>query len=309
MSALIESLVASAKLRSFAPTSQNTFQTSDVISIANEEMSLKLVGDIFTLREDFFLTSKDVALTAGVDRVSIPKRAIGNTFKSLWYVDGTVRHEITSANETDVASFSGSTGIPGKFHIEGDEVVLLPTPSSTTGYVRFRYYAKPNELVETSECAKITAVSSASGTTTFTVDTDLSGSLSVGSYVDFVSSKSPYLLWADEVAITAVSATQIQVATTGVDDGSGAVEPQINDYICANGYSNIPMIPVEFHPVLAQMVAVRMLAGLGDLEKWQAAKAELKEMRDESTSLIKNRVETAPKVLPGQGLLRIFSRY
>ena len=156
----------------------------------------------------------------------------------------------------------------------------------------------------------MTNISSANGTTTFTVNTDLTGSLSVGSKIDFLSAQSPFLLWSEDVSITAISSNTIEVATANVDNEAGTVEVQISDYICPAGYANIPMLPYEFHPVLAQMVAVRMLAGLGDLQKWQAAKAELSEVRSESKALIKNRVETSVKTIGPQpfGLIRSFTR-
>jgi hypothetical protein len=207
--------------------------------------------------------------------------------------------------EEDYIGYSGQTGKPEKFLIEGDEVVLLPTPSES-GTARFRYYWKPNLLIATESCAKITAISSAGGTTTIDVDTDLTASLSTGSEVDFLSAQSPYMLWAFEVALTAISSTQMQMATADIDNAAGTVEPQVGDYICPTGYANIPMLPYEFHPVLAQMIAVRQLAGIGDLNKWNAAKAELKEMRIEAMNFIKNRVETSPRVLAGQGLVGAF---
>lgn len=308
MAVFVEDLQASAKLRTLAPTSQSTFTTDDLTTIANEELCLKLVKDIFTAREDFFLTTKDIDLVASVDRVTIPKRSIGGTFKSLWYMEnGLIKHRIKRGDEEDLERYAGATGVPEKFLIEGDEVVLLPAPAASTGTVRFRYYARPNLLIATSSCAKITNISSVGGTTTFTVDTDLTADLSIGSKVDFLSAQSPYLLWADDVTITAISSTQIQVTTTEIDNAAGTVEPQVDDYICPTGYANIPMIPYELHPVLAQMMGIRMLAGLGDINKWNAAKVELKEMRSESDGLIKNRVESEPKTLSARnGMVRAF---
>lgn len=308
MGVLSENLIGSIKLKAFIPLSQNLFESDDLLTLANEELRLKLVGDIFQLREDFFLTEKDVAVTAGIDRIQVPKRSIGNTLKSLWFVSGgVIQRKILPASEEDVSNYSGSMGSPEKYHLEGDEIVLLPTPSVSDGYVRCRYYAKPNLLIETSSCAKITAISSVSGTTTFTVDTDLSADLSVGSTIDLLSAQSPYLLWSEEAAITAITSTTIAVATADVDDANGNVEAIVGDYICPHGYANIPMIPYEFHPVLAQMVAVKLLGGLGDLAKHKLAKEELQEMRNEAEKIIKNRVESAPKMATPSGLIRIFA--
>jgi hypothetical protein len=306
MSFFVEDLNQSAKLRSLAPISQSTFQPSDLVAIANDELRLKLVADIMSVREDFFLTSKTVAIVGGIDHYALPKRAIGNTLKALFYVgSGGEKYELERAEIDRVAEYATLNGMPEKFYFEGDEVVIMPMPSASVGSLQFCYFAKPSQLIETESCAKITAISSAGGTTTFTVDTDLTADLAIGDKVDLLSVVSPFLLWAEEVALAAISSTQMQCATADISDAAGVVEPQVNDYICPTGFANIPMIPVEFHGVLAQMQAVRMLAGLGDLNKWNAAKSELKEMRTEAIRLIKNRVEASPRVLRG-GLVRTF---
>jgi hypothetical protein len=310
VSFLVEDLIQSAKDRTLAPISQNTFETADLVRIHNEEMLLKLVSDIMSVREDFFLSTKTTSLVGGVARYQIPKRAVGNTLKAVFFQSSTTsERKLEKVDVEDRDGFAGQTGDPECFYLEGDEVVLLPTPAASSGSLIFSYYAKPNRLIETSSCAKITNVSSAGGLTTFTVDTDLSADLSVGDKVDFLSGVSPYLLWADEVSITAITASTIEVATTSVDNEAGTVEPQDDDYICPTGYANIPMIPEEFHPVLAQMGAVRVLAALGHLDKWQAAKAELQELRKESLRLIKNRVESSPDmVVHRNGLVNHFRR-
>lgn len=298
MGFLIEDIITSAKYRSMVPISQNTFQSADITIIADEELLLRLVSDIMSVREDFFLRSKQTSITANIDHYTIPKRAVGNSIKALWYVDTNSKYSLLQRIDVDEKNQYDSTGTaPEAFYLEGDEVVLVPCPSITQGSIEFSYYGKPNRLAETADCCQITNVSSAAGTTTFTVDTDLTASLSVGDKIDIVSSVSPFLLWADDVAITAITTTTIAVATTDVDDANGTVEPQTNDYICPAGYSNIPMIPEEFHPVLAQMVACRLLGSLGDLNKQAAAKAELLDMRREALKLIKNRVESTPDLV------------
>jgi hypothetical protein len=308
MAFLTEDLLESAKSRSFVPISQSTFEESDIITIATEELLLKMVSDILSVREEFFLTSKATAITANIDHYTIPKMAIGNTVNFVSLRDSNNSEiGLTRINAAAAVAYAGQTGTPEAYYFEGDEVVLCPKPSASTNSVVFSYFRKPNKMIATSSCAKITAVSSAAGTTTFTVNTDLSASLSVGSTVDFLSGKSPYLLWYDEVAITAITSTTIAVATSAVSDAASSVEPVVNDYICPTGYANIPQIPDELVPVLAQLVAVRMIASMGDLNKWQAAKAELKEMREEALKLIKNRAESAPRRVSSNGIVGAFT--
>ena len=309
MGFLIEDLITSIKYKSFVPVSQNTFQPSDIITIADENLLLKLVSDLFSQREDFFLKLKLTPITANYDHYPMP-RSIGNAIKCLWFVDSAGNYYPIEKIDVDQKhKWIGMSGQPSKFYIEGDEVVILPMPSTSTGSLAFEYYAKPNRLVATSSCAKITGISSLAGFTTFTVDTDLTASLFVNSKIDFLSAIDPFLLWFDTITITDITATTISVATSDVTNSAGNIEVNLSDYICPNGKANIPMIPEEFHPVLAQMSAVSLLAGLGDLNKWQAAKSELVELRREALKLVKNRVESSPvRVSQRNGLLRVFRR-
>lgn len=308
MSFLIEDIIESVKDRSFAPISQSTFEDASILRILNEEQKLKIVADLRRAREDFLNYRKSVSIIGGKALYAIPNRAIGNTIKALFYVDNSGNERpLTKKDVSDIYSFSSFTGEPEHFYFEGDQIGLLPVPANSTGTLLFVYPRKPNELILTESCAKITAVSSLAGTTTFTVNTDLTASLVIGDTVDFLNGRSPFLLWADTVTITNITTATIAVATTGVDDVDGSVFPSSGDYICPSGYSNIPQMPEEYHPILAQMGAVRMLAGLGDLNKWQAAKAELAEDRKEALELIKNRAEAAPnKISKKSPLLTAF---
>jgi hypothetical protein len=109
------------------------------------------------------------------------------------------------------------------------------------------------------------------------------------------------------VAITAITSTTIEVLKASVVDVDGSVEPVANDYICPAGQSNIAMVPKEFHPVLAQMGAVRMLASLGDNAKWQSAKAELEQMRTEALKLVRQRADGTPELMSSVSpLMRAF---
>jgi hypothetical protein len=311
MSYLIEDLLESAKKRSFAPISQSTFSDDGLIEIANDELLLHLVADIMQVREDFFLTTKDVALVAAVKHYGIPERAIGNALKAVFYKDAAGRLSPplprTDIDAADI--YALETGDPQKFYFEGDEVVPVPTPAASSGYLHMAHYQRPNRLVATSECTKITDRTAGASSMTFTVDTDLSAALAVGDKVDIVSAASPFMLWARDVVIEAITATTIQVALSDVVNEASVVEPQVGDYICAKGTSNIPMLPIEFHMILAQMVACAMLHSLGHTDKLNAAEGRLNKMRVAAGLLVKNRAESSPELLkPRNNILGAFTR-
>lgn len=304
---LIEDLIESAKDRSFAPISQSTFQDADILRIANEEI-LRVMSAINKVREDFFYARQTTAMVAGKDHYLIPKGAAGNALKALFWVDSASNKRLLQRRDIDrIGAYSSAKGDSDAFYFEGDEVVLTSSPSGGDSLL-FIFSRRPNRLVLTSDCAKITSVASAAGTTTFTVNTDLSTALPAGSKVDFLRATSPYTLWSESISITAITATTIAVLSSDVYDVDGVtVEPAATDYICPTGYANIPMLPIEFHPVLAQRITCRMLSSLGDLNKLQAGKADLMEIERDALSLIKNRAESSPeRPSKKSGLLRAF---
>ena len=67
----------------------------------------------------------------------------------------------------------------------------------------------------------------------------------------------------------------------------------VGDYICLSGESPIAMIPVEVQSLLAQRVAVKLLASMGDDKNFQIATNRLTEMEHSIRDLLSNRVEGA----------------
>jgi molybdopterin converting factor small subunit len=297
MSYFVEDLLNSIKLRSFAPISQSTLEDDDIIALAQEEMSLKLVSDLISVREEFFETTEDQSILINKSHYPVPSRAIGNALKALYYVDSNGnQYELVFIDSSRRNEFETSATNPRAFMIEGDEVVLLPKPSQTLGTLRFLFPARPSNLIATTSCAKITGKTTVSSTVEFDVDTDLTASLSTSSYVDIQCSKSPFKLWTYRALIQAITATKITLRLADVLDQSGSVvEPEVGDYICPTGFSNIPQLPVEFHPVLSQMVNVRLMGSLGDLNKKAVEEGELERLRANALKLVKNRVEASPK--------------
>lgn len=305
MSYFVEDLLERVKRRSFAPISQSTFQDSDLIDLLNEELDLNLVASLVEEREDFFLTTEDTAILQDTNYYPIPSRAIGNALKSLFYVDDSgYLSPLKLIDPSRRAEFTQTGTRPEAFYIEGDEVVLVPTPSVTLGSLRFSFPSKPNKLIATSSCAKITTVTNNDPTATFAVNTDLTANLSAGDYVDFLSVTSPYKLWSYRVEITQITSSEIEVDLADVINQAGSsIEPQVNDYICPTGFANIPQIPTAYHPVLAQMGVVTMLEGLGDLNKLARASATLQKLEINAKKLIRNRVESSPKKMSSKGSL------
>jgi hypothetical protein len=299
-----EDLVNSVKRSGLIPISQSTFtDPDDFIAIANDAMMHHIVSRIMTQRSDLFLTYVDVPLVANQDFYPVPSRAIENSLKDIFYMPNVNspenRYSLAKVPVHDQQRYNLSNGQPTCFTVMGDEIQIQPKLVTVSGNerIRFYYYQRPSDLVSTTSCAKITAISSVSGTTTFTVDTDLTASLSVGTLIDLLNSVSPFLLWQYDVAITAITSTTIAVATADITDLAGVIGVGLNDYICPAKQSNIPMVPQEFHRSLAEYVIADCYKAMGAYQNFATAKAEAKEMMDLTLQLISNRVESALDVI------------
>lgn len=295
---LTEDLVDSVKRRSLVPVSQTTFQDSDIIALANEELAITIVPDIQAVREDLFLTYKAYTTVANQTDYRTPERAIGSALKSIRYgADTNTMWELPRipVNRNMDESL---TGLPVSFFLKGDYVSLRPIPTGS-GRLEMWYYMRPSELVPTTEVAKITAISDLGSTLSLTVDTDLTGVLSTITPADFVNTTSPAIYKALDVTPVSVASGTIVVNESDVT-ANGSVQIAVGDSIALAKTINTPMIPQEFHPVLAQAAACRLLEALGDLNKLQAAMAKLGEMRSQAIKLISNRVETAVEYFNSQ---------
>lgn len=303
MSFFSEDLLTSIKLRSLAPISQSTFSDSDLLALAGEELRSKIVADLVSDREDFFLAVESQALVAGVANYSLPTRSIGSSVKQVLYVNGTLRVPLQRVDVERGQYYAQAAASPAKFYFLGDEIIIIPSPTVTIGTLEITFPASPNDLVVTTSCAKITAVSSDATNGKFTVNTDLTASLVTGQYVDFLKATPPFKLWRYRSAITAISSTEIDVALTDVVNGASVITPVVGDYICPSGSSNIPQIPIAYHPVLSQAVVVRLMESLGDAAKLASAKQTLQELRADAFKLVRNRDENSLKKVTGRNQL------
>lgn len=295
MAFFTEDLVANAKLSEFFPTGQGTFtDPDDFITFANQEQWSKLCPWFVSVKQDYFKRRKYVTLQSGLNHYAIPERALFNAFKDLWYVPNTTqpynKTPIPKIQEHDEDLYDVAQGTPTVFDVEDNEVIIIPTPGSNMGSIQFSYYERPNRIVPVTSCAKITAISGTT-TSTITLDTDLTGSLSAGSKVDFLCATSPFRLWAKDIALVSINATTATVTTSGIQDGASNVLPIVGDYLCPAQTTCIPMHPLEVHAILSEMICSRVLKALGLQAKLQACNANIADMLKNALTTIGNRVD------------------
>lgn len=276
------------------PLSNVTFQPVDICAFGDGECRTALLRQILSVRESYYLTNIDIPVNStGV--YAIPYRAIAGRLHDVQMVVGTLVYQLARIEPKDMTNTINPPTNTYAFWFSGNNIVTLPILPA--GVVRFWHYVRPSNLVSSTTCAQVTAINLAANTVTVSA---LPTNYVVNTLIDFTQDQPPFGLLEYDVAIT-------NVASNVLTFGSGLVPPTlaVGDWICLAGTTPVPQIPLEFHPLLAQRISVKILESQGYTQKMQAAQAKLMEMEKDVMSIINPRDEGNPKkITPNRGLVR-----
>lgn len=215
------------------PQTMNSIDEGDFLQFANEEMDMGVVPHVLLYHENYLLIERDVPVNSAQGRYQIPTRAVGNKLKNVAYVDNAGNiFQMTRIQLDDLPyqQYAVTTGFITKYYVEGDEIVIVPMnrpPSS--GFLRFYYYLRPNQLVEESRVTKITSVDYYNGL--MSVENIPSAFQGLTQF-DITSSKTPFRLAGEAVTPTGLATTTNLTYTFGL--------PQICNIGCSPKASIVP---------------------------------------------------------------------
>ena len=164
-----DDLIEAVKRKISFPISQVTFDETDILAFANEEMAISQVPSILQYHEEYLVTTEEFPLEANRSTYPIPSRAIGMKLRDLFWQDGSDNlFEMTRINSDNRAEWQGTSVNSGysKFYVQGNDIVLTPgVGSSPSGSLVFVFFLRPNQLVENDQAAIVESFSK-----TITVD-------------------------------------------------------------------------------------------------------------------------------------------
>lgn len=283
--------LTSVRMRGSIPTStssSNVNNTTNLLAMGTEELHIKLLPLIMSVREEFYVTSKDYTITASQATYALPSRASGMVVRDIQIVDGSSIYSLRPI-DPDLISTTSTGSVEG-YYFQHNNIVLYPTPGSTSGTLRVRYFARPSRLAATSACAQITAIDT--GTFTATVAA-VPSSWSTSTPVDFIKASAPYHNPAVDQSPASTTSTTLVFTSLPSDLAVG-------DWVALAEYSPIPQIPHEFQPLLAQMTVVKALEAVGDREGAKAAKTDLDLIQANAIQLITPRSHSDPRKVVGR---------
>lgn len=266
-------LIANAKRRGAIPVGSG-LTTSELLQVLSEQLRTYIPAFLKNIREEYIIATLSIAVTSGT--VAAPRRAVGAAFRSLQWTlsDGTLKPLVRI--EPERRSNYALTGEPVGYVFQGNNILLVPAP--TSGTVVLGYQQRPGQLVLSTSCAVFTTASS----TTARNCTAIPASIVAGAVVDLVSTTPNFKLLAMDMVISSVVSGLVTFTTALPSDLAAG------DYLALAHETPIPQMPFELFDLLAQATAFQVASDTGST-RLPAIEKALKRLEEQMTTLLSPR--------------------
>ena len=288
-------LLQDIKQKAFVPTSQVTFTDSQLLTMADDELRMRLMPLILGVREDYYLTYYDYTIAGSQNNYDVPTRALGGKIKDIFNIVNTQVFPIPFLP----LHLQSQDYIPAPrnlyFSFQDNQVVLYnPSQQSQTGTLRLYYYRRPGNLVLAEQGGQITNIDTINNQ--ITVDSAPT-TFTVGTLIDIQNPNPHFQYRGLDMQILAVSSNTLTF--TSLPSGL-----QVGDWVTLAGESVVVQVPVEFQALLAHYVSAHILESLGALEEVAIAEKSIKSAEEALVRLISPRADAvAKKIVAIRGVL------
>lgn len=274
-------LIDLIKLLGHVPQGNATFTPANILTLADFELQTSISKQLKETNEGFLQTIAEYDQN-GTGLYPVPSNSIASTAYVLQIRNGQAiwplsRQEVAEMTTTTYPSTGNWT-----YFIRSNTFHVLPAQFG--GVLSVAYDRRRSKLVPVTSCA---AVSGIAGQVVSV--TSVPSAWANGDSVD-LQQAAPQFDYLGTLLITDITGTDITL------DGD-LTDLAVGDFLCLEGQSCVPQVPVEFQQLLAQRVVCKIYELQGYIEKLKAAKAILGEMENALTSLVTPRTQAAPKVI------------
>lgn len=274
-------LISLIKLLGHVPQGNATFTPAGLLTLSDLELRTAIARQLKEADEGYWQTIVEYDQN-DLGQYVMPSGAIASTTygiqirngQAIWPVSRQEVAEMTTTTFPSVGNYS--------YFIRGNTLHVLPAQFG--GVLRITYERRPSKLVAVTACGAVTAVNGQ----VVTVGSVPAGWV-VGDSIDLQAAQ-PQFDMLGECTITAISGLDITL------DGDLSLL-SVGDYLCLQGQTCVPQVPVEFQMLLAQRVVCKIYELQGYLDKMKAAEAKLEQMQNDLTAIITPRTQSAPKVI------------
>lgn len=257
------------------------FEDQEILDLASDVLISEIAPMLIASREEYYVQNKSYTVTADQANYMIPYRAMGATLREVKILRGSRWVDLIRIDPEEIASTQ--TGNPEYFYLEGNNVVLYPTPDASGDTLRLSYFVRPSSLVPTSECARVT------GITTNTLTIAVPTGWDTSDTFDLVQGSSGFVLKGMDYSASQVNAGDIVLS------GTMPTDLTVGDYVTLSGESCFPHIPADAHQLLVQLTVVSCLEAMGDQSNLAIAIQRAQSLKQAFTMLLSNRIQGAPR--------------
>lgn len=282
---LMAKVIRDAKL----PAGSSYRDTATLLGFISDEQRTRVVPELLEVQGRYLVARKEVALTAGKDRIRLPSRQIRVERVQLLTQAGIEVRGFTKASAGQADSLLGSTlanSTPGLWYFEDDEIVLRPPPDGAGWKLVVSYRRWPNRLITTASCWKVKTVYPGSeGVELEAVNGgEAPGSPSEGARYDIIKGVPSFSSLRDDEVFSTIDYPDVGLS-------SALVDVEVGDLIAPAGYTCVAQLPLAYHDLLVQVSVARVCRELADMEGRAAAKEDANELRGTIRSTLAPRVE------------------
>lgn len=285
MSYTADNLLSSIERKSFAPSSQNTFSESEILSMADELTISILVPNIIQVREEYLVFKKDYSITASQGEYIIPPRSIGGVLRDVQVIDDSGGINAVPHIEYDDQMSTGEGSLFG-YYLKDDKIVLHRTPNTTIGTLRLSFFIQPGNLVLAAAGAVISAINTSTNVVTVT---SIPSSWTTGNTFDLISGRGSHAYRDVDLVSSLVSGNSITFSSLP----SALI---VGDYVNLAEQSSVVQLPSPYRAALAQFVATEILSSMNQPSAEKAA-SKAKQLLESSQGLITPRVRGDVRVI------------
>lgn len=288
------------------PTYQGRFSDNDMLALANEEQKIKILPILTSVRENYNVATYNIPIVAGVSSYRIPARSVGRGVRDLLYLTGDNENisNLSQLSLEDAWQFRFNTGTPSYFVLEGDKIVLYPTPQVAATLI-CKVVLQLASLVAVSRTAPIQSVTD----NTITLISNCPANITIANgfnEIDVTLHLPGYQVLVANAVVSNI-ANQLTLTVNGFDAVNSLLNYDITqfDVVSTAGETSLLQLPDELQPVLIHATAARILEGLSNPDRLKQQKDKVTEVTASANEILMPRSEGENvKVFSRNGLLR-----
>lgn len=260
MAVTSDRLIAGVKRRITMPASQALLTNEDILEIADDIISSRMVPLLESVNQEYFVRVENQPLVASQSEYPIPYRAVGRALRELKLRSSPNNIMNIAMIALEDAQIFQPSALTIGFYFLGDKIKLVPDPPATISAgqsLEVYYRLPPSKLVPLSNAMLVTSVSAPN-----VVVQGVPTGYEAGVPIDFIQGRSGNSIYDMDINIQNVNGTTITFA-----DGEVPSDLTVGDYICFAGYSPvINFIPNECYSLTESYTAQRVCNVVGDFD-------------------------------------------